>query len=120
MINSGFMEIIIRGTTWSVIRRCSRVCAGWIGVFRIGAPICVDRNTCREYDAVISINSPNKMMIVGHQLKREAAIRSSPVKFMLGGVAIFMRLVRSHQVVVIGIILWNPRVRIRIRVWVRS
>lgn len=47
-------------------------------------------------------------------------IRSSPVKFMLGGVAMFVRLVSSHQAVIIGRMLWKPRVSIIIRVCVRS
>lgn len=59
-------------------------------------------------------------MVVGHQLNREDIISSSLVKFMVGGVAMFMRLVSSHQAVVMGRILWNPRVRIRVRVCVRS
>lgn len=69
---------------------------------------------------MISIESPNMMIVVGHQLNKEDAIISSPVKFMLGGVAMFIRLVISHQIVIIGKILWNPRVRVRIRVLVRS
>lgn len=47
-------------------------------------------------------------------------ISSSLVKFIVGGMAMFMRLVSSHQVVIMGRILWKPRVRIRIRVCVRS
>lgn len=60
------------------------------------------------------------MMVVGHQLNRADIINSSLVKFIVGGVAMFMRLASSHQVVAIGRMLWNPRVRIRIRVCVRS
>lgn len=93
---------------------------GWIGVLDRGVFICVDRNMWREYDAVISIDSPNMMIVVGHQLNREAAIINSPVKFMLGGVAMFIRFVISHQVVIIGRMLCSPRVRIMIRVLVRS
>lgn len=59
-------------------------------------------------------------MVVGHQLNREDIISSSLVKFREGGVAIFIRLVSSHQVMAMGRMLWNPRVRIRIRVCVRS
>lgn len=69
---------------------------------------------------MISIDSPNIMIVVGHQLNSEDAINSSPVKFIVGGVAIFIRLISNHQVVSIGRILWNPRVRIMIRVLVRS
>lgn len=85
-----------------VISRCSRECAGWTGVFSTSVPICVERKMCREYEAVISISSPNMIMLVGHQLKRDEAISSSPVKFRVGGVAIFIRLVNIHQDVVIG------------------
>lgn len=86
----------------------------------MGVPICVDRNMCREYVAVINIEIPNRMIVIGHQLNRDVAIRSSPVKLMLGGVAIFIRLVSSHQDVSMGRMLWKPRVRIMIRVLVRS
>lgn len=104
----------------SVISRCSRECVGCVGVFSSGVLICVDKNMCREYDAVINIDSPNMMIVVGHQLNNDDAINSSPVKFMLGGVAMFIRLANSHQIVSIGKMLWNPRVRIIIRVLVRS
>lgn len=105
---------------WSVISRCSRECVGCVIVFSSGVLICVDRNMCREYDAVISIDSPNIIIVVGHQLNSDDAINSSPVKFMLGGVAMFIRLASNHQTVSIGRMLWNPRVRIIIRVLVRS
>lgn len=68
-------------------------------------PVCVDRNMCSVYEAVISIISPNRIIVVGHQLNRADAIRSSLVKFMLGGVAMFMSEVKSHQAVVMGRIL---------------
>lgn len=66
------------------------------------------------------MDSPSKMMVVGHQLKVVDIIRSSPVKLMLGGIAMFIRLAANHQAVIIGRMLWNPRVSIRIRVCVRS
>lgn len=69
---------------------------------------------------MISMESPNIIIVVGHQLNREDAIRSSPVKFILGGVAMFIRLTMSHQAVIIGRMLWRPRVRTKIRVLVRS
>lgn len=69
---------------------------------------------------MIRMDKLSKIIVVGHQLNREDRIRNSLVKFIMGGVAMFMRLERSHQVVVIGRILWNPRVRIRMRVCVRS
>lgn len=69
---------------------------------------------------MISIDSPNMISVVGHQLNSEDAISNSPVKFMVGGVAMFIRLTSNHQIVSIGRILWNPRVRAIIRVLVRS
>lgn len=69
---------------------------------------------------MISIDSPRRMMVVGHQLNTDDTMSSSPVKLMLGGMAIFSRLAISHHAVIIGRILWNPRVSIRIRVCVRS
>lgn len=69
---------------------------------------------------MISIDRPRRAMVGGHQLNMAEIIRSSPVKFMLGGVAMFIRFAISHQVVIIGRILWKPRVSNRIRVCVRS
>lgn len=114
------MEIKASGKICMVSSRCSRV---WVGLtFRFGDvfPACVDRNMCSEYVAVISIESPSMMMVVGHQLNKDVRIINSPVKLMLGGMAMFIRLAVSHQAVIIGRMLWNPRVSIRIRVCVRS
>lgn len=108
------------GIMCSIIRRCSRECVGSVIEFSSGVPICVDSSMCREYDAVMSIDSPNIMIVVGHQLNSDDAIINSPVKFMLGGIAIFIRLVSSHHTVSIGRMLWNPRVRVMMRVLVRS
>lgn len=69
---------------------------------------------------MISMDKPSRMMVGGHQLNIVEIIRSSPVKFMLGGVAMFIRFAESHQAVIIGRMLWKPRVSIRIRVCVRS
>lgn len=69
---------------------------------------------------MISMDRPRRTMVGGHQLNMAEIIRSSPVKFMLGGVAMFIRFAISHQVVIIGRMLWKPRVSIRIRVCVRS
>lgn len=52
--------------------------------------------------AVIISDRPSIMTVIGHQLNREDIINSSPVKFIVGGVAIFIRLTRSHQDVAIG------------------
>lgn len=60
------------------------------------------------------------IIVVGHQLKREDAIINSPVKLMLGGVAMFIRFIKSHQEVIMGKMLCSPRVKIIIRVLVRS
>lgn len=65
-------------------------------------PDWVDRNICSEYVAVISMDSPSRMILVGHQLNSDDRISNSPVKLMLGGMAIFIRLASSHQAVIIG------------------
>lgn len=66
------------------------------------------------------MDSPSRIMVVGHQLNTDDIISSSPVKLMLGGIAMFSRLAINHHAVIIGRMLWNPRVSIRIRVCVRS
>jgi len=67
-INSGFIEINTSGAMCMVISRCSRVCAGLVFRFDDVFPVCVDRNMCSEYVAVISIDTPNRMIVVGYQL----------------------------------------------------
>lgn len=42
------------------------------------------------------------MMVGGHQLNMVEIIKSSPVKFKLGGVAMFIRFAINHQAVIIG------------------
>lgn len=69
---------------------------------------------------VINVDKPSKMMVGGHQLNIEEMIRISPVKFMLGGVAMFIRFAVNHQAVIMGRMLWKPRVSMRTRVCVRS
>lgn len=45
---------------------------------------------------------------------------SSAIRLVVGGIAMFVKLARSHQVAMRGRSGWRPRVRSRIRLWVRS
>lgn len=45
---------------------------------------------------------------------------SSAMRLVVGGIAMFVRLARSHQVAMRGRRGWRPRVRRRMRLWVRS
>lgn len=64
--------------------------------------------------------SPVRMMVGLDQLNVEAIISSSPVKLIVGGRAIFIRLARSHQDVIRGKISCSPRASRSVRLWVRS
>lgn len=60
------------------------------------------------------------MMVHGDQLKRVVMIMSSPIKFGRGGSARLAKLAINHHIAVSGKIIWSPRARIIVRVWVRS
>lgn len=51
---------------------------------------------------MINIDRPSRIMVDGHQLNTDERMSSSPVKLMLGGMAIFIRLAISHHAVIIG------------------
>lgn len=61
------------------------------------------------------------IIIVGvDQLNKVEIINSSPSKLIVGGMAILVRLMRSHQVDISGKASCRPRTRRRVRVCVRS
>lgn len=60
-------------------------------------------------------------MIVGvDQLNKVEIINSSPSKLIVGGIAMLVRLISSHQVDINGKANCRPRTRRRVRVCVRS
>lgn len=63
---------------------------------------------------------PVRIMVKKDQLKRAVMIVNSAIKLVVGGRAMFVRFAKSHQVVISGKRGWRPRVRKRIRLWVRS
>lgn len=69
---------------------------------------------------MIKVPKPVRMIVGVDQLRRAEMIMSSPIRLMVGGRAIFVKLARSHQDVIRGRMVWKPRARIRVRVWVRS
>ena len=60
------------------------------------------------------------MIVRGDQLKRAIIIVSSAIRLVVGGRAMLVRLARSHHVDISGRRGCRPRVRIRIRLCVRS
>lgn len=48
-------------------------------------------------------------IVSGDQLNSEEIIKSSPVKLIVGGSAMFIRFASSHHVVIRGRINWRPR-----------
>lgn len=58
--------------------------------------------------------------VSGDQLNREIIMVSSAIRFVVGGRAMLVRLARSHHVAIRGRRGWRPRVRRRMRLWVRS
>lgn len=72
------------------------------------------------YEAVSRMAVPVKMIVREDQLNRAIMMVSSAMRLIVGGSAMFVRLARSHQVAMSGSRGCSPRVRIRIRLWVRS
>lgn len=60
------------------------------------------------------------MIVRGDQLKSEIMMVSSAIRFVVGGSAMFVRFASSHQVAMSGRRGCKPRVRMRIRLCVRS
>jgi len=88
----------------------------WVGV----APRWVISNINRVYEAVNKIATPVRVIVKVDQLNSAIMIVSSAIRFVVGGRAMLVRLASSHQVAMSGRSGCNPRVRIRIRLWVRS
>lgn len=63
---------------------------------------------------------PVKMIVRADQLNSEIMMVSSAIKFVVGGRAIFVRFAKSHQIAISGRRGWRPRVKRRMRLWVRS
>lgn len=63
---------------------------------------------------------PVRMIVSGDQLNRATTIVSSAMRLVVGGSAMFVKFARSHQVAIRGRSGCRPRVRRRIRLWVRS
>lgn len=78
------------------------------------------KNIYREYVAVRRVPAPVIRIVILDQLKIEEMIKSSPVRLIVGGRAIFIRLATSHHVVIRGRISCRPRASNMVRVCVRS
>lgn len=106
---------------WRVIRRCSRVFEFWMDVMWVGrVPRWVVSSINKVYAAVNRVAVPVRIIVGGDQLNRVIIMVSSAIRFVVGGSAMFERLASSHQVAMRGRRGWRPRVRRRIRLWVRS
>lgn len=88
----------------------------WVG----RVPRWVISNMNRVYEAVNRVAMPVRIIVRVDQLNRAIIMVSSAIRFVLGGRAIFVRLARSHQVAIRGKRGCRPRVRMRIRLCVRS
>lgn len=60
------------------------------------------------------------IIVNGHQFIRVVKIRSSPIKLIVGGRAIFVRLAMIHHEVISGKIIWAPCSSRSARLCVRS
>lgn len=70
--------------------------------------------------AVIRVPNPVMMIVVLDQLKSDVIIVNSPIRLMVGGRAILVRLASSHHVPIRGsnsCIFW---VNNSVRLWIRS
>lgn len=115
------MISIKRGNKCKAIKRCSRGCVGFCIKVEWGSgPRWVIKKIYREYAAVIKAPNPIKIKERGAQLKAEVRIKSSPVKLGRGGIAKFASAVINHQVAIKGNRICSPRIKIIVRVRVRS
>lgn len=93
----------------------------WMSVMWVGrVPRWVISSMNRVYEAVNRVAAPVRMIVRVDQLNRAIIMVSSAIRFVVGGRAMFVRLARSHQVAIRGKRGCRPRVRIRIRLCVRS
>lgn len=72
------------------------------------------------YRAVIVILIPSRIIEKLDHENIDIVTSNSPIRLMDGGRARFVRLARSHQAAIRGRIICRPRVRIIVRLWVRS
>lgn len=120
-MSSGLKISRIMGIMCRDMSRCSRVEEFWIDVMWDGrVPRCVVMSMCRVYEAVSRIAAPVRMSVREDQLNRAITIVSSAMRLVVGGMAMFVRLARSHQVAMRGRRGWRPRASSRMRLWVRS
>jgi len=77
-------------------------------------------NINKVYVVVNRIAVPVRIIVKADQLNGAIMIVSSAIRFVVGGRAMLVRLASSHQVAISGRSGCNPRVRIRIRLWVHS
>ena len=127
-LHKGIPEIISvlrirrsRGIMRRVIRRCARVFEFCSEVMWVGSlPRWVISSMNRVYEAVSRVAAPVRIMVRADQLNRAIMMVNSAIRFVVGGRAMFVRLASSHQVAVSGRRGCKPRVRRRIRLWVRS
>lgn len=88
----------------------------WVG----SVPRWVISSMNRVYEAVSRVAAPVRMMVGVDQLNSAVIMVSSAIRLVVGGRAMFVRLASSHQVAIRGRRGCRPRVRRRIRLWVRS
>lgn len=81
---------------------------------------CVVKNMCKEYVAVNSVPAPVIIIVKFDQLNVDVIIKSSPIKLIVGGRAMFIKLASSHHVVISGKMSCRPRARSIVRLCVRS
>ena len=63
---------------------------------------------------------PVKIIVGEDQLKRATIIVSSAIRLVVGGRAMLVKLASNHHTDINGRRCWRPRVRIRMRLCVRS
>ena len=78
-------------------------------------PCCVVISMYREYRAVITIFSPNKIIVILDHEKVDITTNSSPIRLTVGGRARLVKLARSHQVANSGRNVCRPWAKIIVR-----
>lgn len=104
-----------------IIRRCSRVWVGGIILRYEGVPPhCVVVNIYRVYVAVIRVPNPTTRIVIFDQLNSEMRMVNSPIRLIVGGMAMLAKLASSHHRLIKGYSNCMFRANNSVRLWIRS
>lgn len=96
----------------------------WVGgiilMYEGASPHCVVYSIYKVYVAVIRVPNPVTRIVMFDQLNNEIIMVSSPIRLMVGGRAMLVKLARSHHRPINGNKSCMFRASNNVRLWVRS